>query len=324
MARKPANRKSQSKQPEEPTVPVRLGSVKLRLSDVVIDPDFNQRRLPEDDSDFLSLKASIREQGLLQPPGVQRRGDKYHLVWGFRRFSVLVSLYGTDHEQDFREVQGTSTDARMLNYIENLNRVDLAPFEHVEVLSAMKADGFSVAEISQKTGKSKSHVENLIRLKTKLCPELWESFVKRGREANIQKFLKAAGQPTPEEQIAVFNGAKPGGKDKDVKPSKPGEVKPSDPTVDKSEEASGETSSSGEADETEVPAKDRELSLSEKILHIQAVAADLLASPHSADVLSTPEDRLSERDAKHRLIGMLQVTRWLSGAIDFPIPMGDK
>ena len=112
------------------------------------------------------LAASIRENGLLQPPVVRPapgRPGQYELVVGERRFRAVTRLGWTDVPVIVRDA--TDETLLVLALVENLQREALNPVEEAEGYAALgeKFD-LSHADIARAVGKDRSTVANLVRL----------------------------------------------------------------------------------------------------------------------------------------------------------------
>lgn len=90
--------------------------------------DYNPRR---DTGDVASLRESIREEGLLQPPLVRplNGGGEYEVVAGERRLAALRGLYDDDHRVGVTVREMTDEEAEWAAIKENVERRDLTPIE---------------------------------------------------------------------------------------------------------------------------------------------------------------------------------------------------
>jgi ParB family chromosome partitioning protein len=116
------------------------------------------------EEDIQALAQSIREQGLLQPVVVRRRGDDtYELIAGERRLrAVRVAGFGR-----IPAILRESRDEEMLPLalVENVMRQDLNPIEEAEGYRRLHDEaGWTQEEIAQEVGRSRVHVANTMRL----------------------------------------------------------------------------------------------------------------------------------------------------------------
>ena len=95
----------------------------IKLSQIVVNP--YQPRKVFDEESIQELALSIKEHGVLQPIIVRKKGKKYELVVGERRFRAtqLASL------DDIPAIIKSFSDQQMmeLSILENLQREDLTP-----------------------------------------------------------------------------------------------------------------------------------------------------------------------------------------------------
>jgi ParB family transcriptional regulator, chromosome partitioning protein len=110
------------------------------------------------------LAKSIKENGLIQPIIVRKiKPDRYQLVSGERRWRAagIISL------KKIPAIVKDYTDIKMMEIalIENLQREDLNPIEEAHAYQKM-IDLFAMTqeEVSQKVGKSRSNIANIVRL----------------------------------------------------------------------------------------------------------------------------------------------------------------
>ena len=109
------------------------------------------------------LARSIGEVGIIQPLVVKREGEAYVIVagerrWraaahaGLRRVPVIVKEY-------------SDLESLEVALIENVQRENLNPVEEANCYKRLSEEfGLTQEEISQKVGKSRSHISNLLRL----------------------------------------------------------------------------------------------------------------------------------------------------------------
>ena len=134
----------------------------LKLS--LIDPNKDQPRKNFEKQPLEELAASISENGLLQPILVREYGDgRYQIIAGERRFraSKLAGL------SEVPTIILDKDDRRCaeISLIENIQREDLNPVEEaLGYRSLAELYGLTQEEISEKTGKNRSTVANMMRL----------------------------------------------------------------------------------------------------------------------------------------------------------------
>lgn len=129
-----------------------------------------------DGTSIASLARAIKAEGGLQNPLLVRDlgTGKYQLIAGFRRFAA-VTLLGWETVPCNVRKYADDKAAMLANLIENVQREDLSPGEIADrallLASEFKMEG---SEIAGSVGLSKSYINNLMRLATKLHPKLWD------------------------------------------------------------------------------------------------------------------------------------------------------
>lgn len=125
------------------------------------------------------LAASIRQHGLLQPILVRERGaDRYEIVAGERRWRAAQIAQVHEVPVIVKDLDDDTTLEIAL--IENLQREDLNPIDEARALKQLSREfGYSLEQIAERVGKSRSYVANMIRL-TELAPPV-EAMVSDGR-----------------------------------------------------------------------------------------------------------------------------------------------
>ncbi len=128
-----------------------------------IDPNPFQPRALFDEEALVSLTASIREVGVLQPVLVRAVGDRYELIAGERRWRAAKRA----GLQTVPAVVRTVADASSLEHalVENLHREDLNPLEEAAAFQQLIEDfGMTHEDLARRVGKSRSAVSNTLRL----------------------------------------------------------------------------------------------------------------------------------------------------------------
>lgn len=131
------------------------------------------------DADALEeLKVSILEHGIIQPLIVRKSIKGYEIVAGERRFRA-AKLAGLD---EVPAIVKDYDDAKMMEIalLENLQREDLTVIEEALAYKSLIVElKLTQEELSEKIGKSRSHIANTMRLLT--LPDNVISFINNGQ-----------------------------------------------------------------------------------------------------------------------------------------------
>ncbi|PWC79167.1 hypothetical protein TSH64_02990 [Azospirillum sp. TSH64] len=128
---------------------------------VVTNPDQPRKIFREED--LASLAASLDRHGLKQPIGVQQQANgEYLLVWGERRWRAARSLGWPTITAVL-----TAGDPLEVALVENVQRVDLSPFEQSDALQGLKErHGYTDEALAGIVGKDRSMISKLLRLQS--------------------------------------------------------------------------------------------------------------------------------------------------------------
>lgn len=170
----------------------RVQSVPLR--DLVPSPlqprsEFRAEHLQE-------LVDSIKEHGIIQPLIVRKRGEKFELIAGERRWRAAQLVGLKEAPVILREA--SDQEVLELALIENIQREDLNPIEEAMAFQRLaKEFGLRQEDIAQKVGKSRTAIANTMRL-TELAPDV-QSWLTQGR-ISVGHAKVLLGAKTHEEQ----------------------------------------------------------------------------------------------------------------------------
>lgn len=124
----------------------------------------HQPRRHFDPTELAELTESIRARGMLQPILVRAQGPgQFEVVAGERRWRAAQAVPMHEVPVIIRDLDDRATFEIAL--IENIQRSDLNPIEEAEGYQRLIGDfGYTQDSIAESTGKSRSHVANLLRL----------------------------------------------------------------------------------------------------------------------------------------------------------------
>ena len=175
----------ETKPAESSEKPAKKRSEKDEAAEVVqyisihdIKPNANQPRKVFDEEKIGELAASIRENGVIQPLIVRKKGKSYEIVAGERRWRASIKAELKEIPCIVRELDDEQN--MLLAIIENMQREDLNPMEEAEGLNQMiSAYGLTQEQVSKSVGKSRPYIANSLRL-LKL-PEEIQTMISEGQ-----------------------------------------------------------------------------------------------------------------------------------------------
>lgn len=154
--------------PEAPATTTREQPLEVDLD--LLTPNRFQPRVVFDDTRLEELAASIKSNGLIQPIVVRRRGERYEIIAGERRWRAAQRAGVLRVPVVVRDVP----DERLLQValIENIQREDLNPIDEAQAYQRL-IDDFHLKQddVAAAVGKDRSSVANHLRL-LKLPPSV--------------------------------------------------------------------------------------------------------------------------------------------------------
>ena len=143
-----------------------------------VKPNPNQPRTHFDESALAELAESIRENGVLQPLLVRKKGRNYEIIAGERRYQAS-KLAGLD---EVPVIIKDVDDQKMMELalIENLQRSDLNPIEEAKGYQQLiKKSKMTQEALAKAVSKSRSSITNSLRLLD--LPEEVQQFLFEGK-----------------------------------------------------------------------------------------------------------------------------------------------
>lgn len=143
-----------------------------------VKPNPNQPRTHFDESALAELAESIRENGVLQPLLVRKKGQNYEIIAGERRYQAS-KLAGLD---EVPVIIKDVDDQKMMELalIENLQRSDLNPIEEAKGYQQLiKKSKMTQEALARAVSKSRSSITNSLRLLD--LPEEVQQFLFEGK-----------------------------------------------------------------------------------------------------------------------------------------------
>jgi ParB family transcriptional regulator, chromosome partitioning protein len=139
----------------------------------LIDPNPEQPRTQFTDATLDELAASIRANGIVQPIVLRRRGERFQIVAGERRWRAAQRA----ELQKVPAVVRTVSDEKLLEValIENIQRQELNPIEEANAYRKLIDNiGLTQEQLAERVGKERSLIATMMRL-LKLPEEVQES-----------------------------------------------------------------------------------------------------------------------------------------------------
>jgi ParB family chromosome partitioning protein len=137
---------------------------------------FNTRKDLEsgsEDSTILDLAESISRQGLLNPPTVRRKGDRFDLIAGQRRFLACKKL-GWKTIPCFVRDDLSDDDATAISLVENVHRAEMNPMDKANALqNLLDHNKGDLQKVIKETGIGSQTIKRYLALR-QLPEELQE------------------------------------------------------------------------------------------------------------------------------------------------------
>lgn len=128
-----------------------------------IKPNKNQPRKNFDEDALNELADSIKQNGVLQPILVRKKGTQYEIVAGERRYQASILAGLKEIPVVVRDI--SDNDVLKLALIENLQRSDLNPIEEAQGFRTLIDEtGMTQAELGEALSKSRPAIANALRL----------------------------------------------------------------------------------------------------------------------------------------------------------------
>ena len=147
-----------------PTSPTSPSSDILREIPVAsITPNPFQPRKTFEQGALDELQASIAQYGVLVPILVRKRGDRFELIAGERRWRASAALHRQTIPAMLRE--SDDRDSLEVAIIENLQRENLNPLEEAHGIAHLIEEyDLTQEDVAQRLGKSRPAIANTLRL----------------------------------------------------------------------------------------------------------------------------------------------------------------
>jgi ParB family chromosome partitioning protein len=175
---------------------VSTGPDTLEIDTDLIDPGSMQPRTRFDNEALARLAESIKEHGIVQPILVRRRGERYELVAGERRWRAAQMAGLARVPAVVREVP--DKDLLEIALTENIQREDLNPIEEANAYkNLIETVGLTQEALASRFGRDRSYITNYLRLLR--LPEDIQRLVEEGR-LSTGHARTVLGVPHPDQQ----------------------------------------------------------------------------------------------------------------------------
>ena len=176
MTRKPLGRGLGALLSAEGTAPATESSTEIPID--LIDPSPLQPRSVFDDTKLDELAKSITTNGVVQPVLLRRKGERFELIAGERRFRAAIRANLNSIPAVVRNVQ--DNQVLEIALIENIQREDLNPIEEANAYRKLIDHlGLTQETLADRVGRDRSYVTNYLRLLR--LPEDIQDLVQAGR-----------------------------------------------------------------------------------------------------------------------------------------------
>lgn len=171
--------------------------IEIKLSDIVLSGKNPRKSFSE--NGLNELAHSIRINGLINPITVRKKGKKYELIAGERRYkaSKIAKLKTIDATL----VDVDDEDAYRIMLVENLQREDVHPMEEAQAFQELLGKGvMSLEDLANDLGRSQKYITNRLIL-SDLIPEIADAY----RQGLLSlSTAMAIARVSPDDQQKVF------------------------------------------------------------------------------------------------------------------------
>ena len=178
----------------------------LRIPTELIEPNPYQPRMSFDAQAMQELSDSIRTFGLIQPITVRRKGSKYQIISGERRFRASI-MAGMDMVPAY--IRDASEQGMLeMAIVENIQRENLDPIEvAMSYQRLMEECRLTQEQMADRVGKKRASVANQLRL-LKLPPKVQHDLKVGLVSVGHAKVLLGVEDPSAQEALcdAIVRG----------------------------------------------------------------------------------------------------------------------
>ena len=167
----------------------------------MVDPNINQPRKSFDDAAMSELVNSIRMHGVISPIITVKRGTRYMIIAGERRWRASKSAGLKMIPAIVRDY--TAQQVKEYSLIENIQREDLNPIETANAIRQLMDEyRYTQENVADRIGKSRSAVANTLRLLT-LAPSVIDLVATGRLSAGHARCLVVVADSAAQLQLAM-------------------------------------------------------------------------------------------------------------------------
>lgn len=171
----------------------------MKLS--LIDPNGEQPRKDFNQEQIAELADSIKRYGVLQPLLVQKKGERYEIIAGERRWRAAKEAGIKEVPVVVREY--TKQQSMEIALIENVQRADLNPIEEAMAYQQLMQEfDLTQEEIAERVSKNRATITNSMRL-LKLDKRVQEMLVQGQLSSGHARALLALEEGEQQYQVAL-------------------------------------------------------------------------------------------------------------------------
>ncbi len=146
---------------------------KISIND--IEPNRGQPRTFFDEESLEELADSIKQYGIIEPLVVQKKGKRYEIIAGERRFRAARKAGLKEVPVVIREF--ADEDVFIIALLENIQRKDLNPIEEAQAYQRLiEGHNLKQEDVAKKLSKKRTTITNSMRL-LKLSKEVKEMLI---------------------------------------------------------------------------------------------------------------------------------------------------
>jgi ParB family chromosome partitioning protein len=145
---------------------------------LLLDTNLNQPRMDFNEDKLRELAASLKQHGIIQPIVVRKKGERFSIIAGERRYRAARLAGMTTVPVVVRDIDEERVNEFAL--IENIQREDLNPMEEaIAIRTLIREYDITQEEMSERLSKSRPAIANALRLLT--LPHPVQMMVREGK-----------------------------------------------------------------------------------------------------------------------------------------------